>query len=71
MNIRNILKNAKQVLFTDSEYFNKDITGVKTLADIKDQFQIKGNLYKHAESGNNITYKLANSSYDFTLTILY
>lgn len=70
MNICTILKNSKQVLFTDSEYFNKDITGVKSLADIKDIFQIKGNLVKADFYSNKIQYKLKNSDYDFTLTIL-
>lgn len=70
MNIRTLLKNANQVLFTDSEYFNKDITGVKSLVDIKDRFQIKGTLTKKDVYSNKIQYKLVDSDYDFTLTIL-
>lgn len=70
MKINSSLKNATQVLFTDSEHFNKDITGVKSLSDIKDWFGIKGNLRKADFYSNKIQYKLANSDYNFTLTII-
>lgn len=69
-NIRTALKNAKRVLFTDSEYFNKDITGVRNIEDIKSMFQIKGNVYRKDDYGNQVLYKLADSDYDFTLTII-
>lgn len=71
-NIVSVLKKAKQVLFTDSEYFNKDITGVKNLADIKSMFQIQrnGKLVKNYISGNQIGYHLQDSMYDFVLTII-
>lgn len=69
-NIRTALKNAKRVLFSDSEYFNKDITGVRNIEDIKSMFQIKGNVYRKDDYGNQVLYKLADSSYDFTLTII-
>lgn len=68
-NIRSLLKKSKTVLFTDCNYFNKEITGVRNLSDIKDIFQIKGNLKKVAYFGNKIIYKL-NNSYDFTLTLM-
>ncbi len=70
MKINTLLKNATQVLFTDDEYFNKDITGVKSLSDIKDLFSIKGNLRKADFYSNKVQYRLVNSSYDFTLTII-
>lgn len=66
-NITTVLKQAKTVLFTDDEYFNKDITGVKSLADIKDQFSIKGTLKKTGESGNEYRYQLVDSMYNFTI----
>ena len=69
-NIRYLLKQANIVLFTDSEYFNKDITGVKSLSDIKDRFQIKGNLKKVSFYSNKVAYKLINSDYEFTLTLI-
>ena len=69
-NIRYLLKQANIVLFTDSEYFNKDITGVKGLSDIKDRFQIKGNLKKVSFYSNKVAYKLINSDYEFTLTLI-
>lgn len=71
MNIRTALRNASCALFTDDEYFNKDITGVTSLTDIKDWFRIHGHLRKVAECGNRVTYRLDNSAgYDFTLTII-
>lgn len=70
MKINTLLKNASQVLFTDSEHFNKDITGVKSLSDIKDLFSIKGDLRKADFYSNKIQYKLSNSDYDFTLTLI-
>ena len=69
-NIRYLLKQANIVLFTDSEHFNKDVTGVKNLSDIKDQFQIKGNLKKVSFYDNKVVYKLVNSDYVFTLTLI-
>lgn len=69
-NIRYLLKQANVVLFTDSEHFNKDVTGVKNLSDIKDQFQIKGDLKKVSFYSNKVVYKLINSDYEFTLTLI-
>lgn len=68
-NIRTLLKNASQVLFSDDEYFNKDITGVKSLKDVKDVIGIRGSLRKGDYYGNKVQYKLSND-YDFTLTII-
>lgn len=68
-NIRTLLKNANQVLFSDHEHFNKDITGVKSLEDIKDWLGIRGNLKKEAFYSNKVVYKM-NQFYDFTLTFL-
>lgn len=65
--IRTVLKNAKTVLFNDDEYFNKDITGVKNLVDIKDQFSIRGNLKLVSVVGTRYEYKLVNSSYSFSI----
>lgn len=70
VSIRTRLKISKTVLFTDGEYFNRDITGVKTLSDIKDMFSIKGDLKRSADYANCVQYKLVNSDYDFTLTFL-
>ena len=69
-NIRHLLKQANVVLFTDSEHFNKNVTGVKNLSDIKDQFQIKGDLKKVSFYSSKVVYKLINSDYEFTLTLI-
>ena len=68
-NIVSHLKSAKTVLFTDDEFFNKNITGVKNLIDIKDIFCIKGNLKLISVFSNTFVYRLSNS-YNFTLTII-
>lgn len=70
MKINTLLKNANQVLFTDDEHFNKDITGVKSLSDIKDIFNIKGDLRKADFYSNQVHYRLVNSTYYFSLTII-
>lgn len=70
MKINTLLKNATTVLFTDCEHFNKDITGVKSLADIKSWFSIVGTLRKTAIYSNKIDYKLVGSDYRLTLTII-
>lgn len=70
MNIRTILKNASQVLFTDDEFFNKDVTGVKSLEDIKEIISIKGKLVRGDYYSNKVCYKLTGSYYSFTLTII-
>lgn len=70
-NIRTVLKNAKTVLFSDSEYFHKDVTGIKNISDLKSWFSIVGNVYKTGEYGNNHEFKLAGSEYRFSLTIIY
>lgn len=68
--IRKALKNAKTVLFNDDEHFNKDVTGVRNLADVKDWLQIKGRCYKVIECGNRFEYKLVSTDYRFSLIIL-
>lgn len=68
-NIRTMLKNANQVLFTDDEHFNKDVTGAKNLADIKSWLGIRGNLKKVGFYSNKVVYRLSDS-YNFTLTFL-
>lgn len=68
-NIRTLLSNAKQVLFTDDEYFNKDITGVKNLQDVKDLIGIRGNVKRVGTFSNKVVYRLS-SDYNFTLTII-
>lgn len=70
MDIREHIRKSETVLFTDDEFFNKDITGVKNLSDIKDLLGIKGNLKKVGECSNKLVYRLS-SSYDFTLTFIY
>lgn len=70
MNIITELKNANTVLFTDSEFFNKEITGVKNLKDIKELFSIKGDLKLHSNVQNEYEYRLIKSDYKFTLTII-
>lgn len=70
MNIRTQLNKAERVLFSDMEIFNKDITGVKSLDDIKAQLHIRGKLRKVAYSGNHVTYRLVGTGYEFTLTLL-
>lgn len=70
MKINTLLKNASQVLFTDEEHFNKDITGVKSLSDIKEWFSMSGKLRKVDFYSNKIRYKLVKSDYEFTLTII-
>lgn len=69
-NIRTLLKNAKQVLFSDDEYFNCNIKGVRNIEDVKDLFGIKGDVYRKGLHGNHLEYKLADSDYNFTLTII-
>ena len=66
-NITTALRTAKRVLFTDGEYMNRDITGVKTLDDVKDMFSIKGKLAKTGKNGNEYRYRLVDSSYSFVL----
>lgn len=39
MNINQKLKTASQVLFTDDDYFNKDLTGVKTLKEVRERMK--------------------------------
>lgn len=70
MNIRTLLKNADQVLLTDDEFFNKEMTGVTSLEDIKEILGIKGRLVKGDYYSNKVQYRLVNSDYDFTLTII-
>lgn len=69
-NIRTVLKQAKTVLFNDDEYFNKDVTGIKNLEDLKSLIGIKGNVYKITECGSRYEYKLADSDYKFSILVM-
>lgn len=70
MNILTAIKDAKCVLFTDDEHFNKEITGVKNLNDVKEMFCIRGDIYKINSCHNEYEYKLKNSDYKFVITII-
>ena len=69
-NIRSLFKQARLVLFSDDEHFNRDITGVTSLSDIKSWMQIKGALVKTHEVGNRLHYKLRGSDYAFCLVFV-
>ena len=72
MNINTILKQAKSVRFTDSDYFLVDVTGL-TLSDIKERFQIGGRIRKLKQYNDGYIYGfgLAGWSYNFTLKVEY
>ena len=70
VSIRRLLRQSAVVLFNDDDHFNRDITGVKSLTDIKDRFQIKGHLIKTCAVGNRVHYKLRGSGYSFSLILL-
>lgn len=67
-NIRTLLKNASQVLFSDDEYFNKDITGVKNIKDVKSVIGIYCNVKRVGTFGDKVLYQ--SGDYNFTLTII-
>lgn len=67
-NIRTLLKNAKQVLFSDDECLNKDITGVRNIKDVKDVMSIYCNMKRVGTFGNKVLYQAGD--YNFTLTII-
>jgi hypothetical protein len=69
-NIRRLLSQSFMVLFSDDEHFNKDITGVKSLSDIKSLFHIRGDLVKTHEVGNRLHYRLRCSNYAFCLVLV-
>jgi hypothetical protein len=69
-NIRSMLNKARVVLFSDDEHFNKDITGVTSLSDIKSWFLIKGDLVKTCAVGNRLHYRLRGSTYAFCLVFV-
>ena len=69
-NIRSLLNKSRVVLFSDDEHFNRDITGVKSLSDIKSRLLIKGDLVKTCAVGNRLHYKLRGSSYTFSLVFV-
>ena len=69
-NIRSLLNKARVVLFSDDKHFNRDITGVKSLSDIKSRLKIKGNLVKTCAVGNRLHYRLRGSSYAFSLVFV-
>ena len=70
-NINSVMKSAKKVLFTDSEHFHVDVTGL-TLSEIKDRFSIIGNIRKLCISGSDYVYGfgLSGISYNFTLKMV-
>ena len=70
VSIRRLLRQSAVVLFNDDEHFNRNITGVKSLTDIKDRFQIKGSLIKTCVVGNRVHYRLRGSEYSFSLILL-
>ena len=65
-----LLKQARTVLFSDDEHFNRDITGVKSLSDIKSRLLIKGDLVKTCAVGNRLHYRLRGSNYAFSLVFI-
>ena len=67
-NIRTVLKNAKQVLFSDHEYFNKDITGVTSIKEVKEKTGVLCDVRLVGTFGNNVLYRCGD--YNFTLTII-
>lgn len=69
-NVRSLLRQASTVLFSDDEHFNRDITGVKSLSDIKLRFMIKGHLVKTCAVGNRLHYRLRGSTYAFCLVFV-
>ncbi len=70
VNIRRLLRQSNVVLFNDEEHFNIDITGAKSLEDIKERFKIKGSLIKTYAVGNQVDYRLNGSGYTFSLILL-
>ena len=70
INIRKLLRQSNAVLFNDDEHFNINITGVKSLKDIRDWFKIKGYLIKTCAVGNRVHYRLRGSEYSFSLILL-
>ena len=70
MDIRKHIRKSQTILFTDDEFFNREVTGVKNLSDIKDIIGIKGTLKKVGEYSNKLVYQLS-SDYNFTLTFIY
>lgn len=69
-NIRTLLKNATQVLFSDHDHFNKDITGVKNIKEVKSVMGIHCNMKKVGTFGNKVLYQERSYGYNFTLTII-
>lgn len=67
-NIRTLLKNASRVLFSDHDYFNRDITGVKNIKDVKSVMGIYCNVKRVGTFSNKVVYQAGD--YNFTLTIL-
>ena len=65
-----LLRQSAVVLFNDDEHFNRDITGAKSLSDIKSWLQIKGHLVKTCAVGNRLHYRLRGSNYTFSLVFV-
>ena len=69
-NIRSLLNKARVVLFSDDEHFNRNVTGFRSLSDIKSWLQIKGHLVKTCAVGNRLHYRLRGSTYAFCLVFV-
>lgn len=69
-NICTLLKNAKQVLFSDHEHLNKDITGVRNIKDVKNVMGIYCNMKRVGTFGDKVLYQSRSYGYNFTLTII-
>ncbi|MDI1143585.1 hypothetical protein VWJ25_05705 [Escherichia coli O157] len=67
-NICTALKNAKQVLFSDHDHLNKDITGVRNIKDVKSVMGIYCNMKRVGTFGDKVLYQAGD--YNFTLTII-
>ena len=67
-NICTVLKNAKQVLFSDHDHLNKDITGVRNIKDVKRVMGIYCNMKRVGTFGDKVLYQAGD--YNFTLTII-
>lgn len=67
-NICTVLKNAKQVLFSDHDHLNKNITGVRNIKDVKSVMGIYCNMKRVGTFGDKVLYQAGD--YNFTLTII-
>lgn len=68
------MKDAKYYIFSDDEYFNREIQAKswrEALKQARDMFQIKGRLLKKVECGYCREYRLIGSDYGFTLRVVF